>query len=36
MLLEHGDPVFTPERGFTVQLQRNIADTMAPRAFAAL
>ena len=36
MPLEHGDPVFTPERGFTVQLRGNIADTMAPRAFAAL
>ena len=36
MPLEHGDPVFTPERGFTVQLRGTIADTMAPRAFAAL
>ena len=36
MPLEQGDPVFTPERGFKVQLRGTIADTMAPRAFAQL
>ena len=36
MLLEHGDPVFTPERGFTVQVARQHRRHHGPRAFAAL
>ena len=34
--LASGDPVLQPELGHTVELQHNLSDTMAPRAFAEL
>jgi hypothetical protein len=34
--LSHGDPVLQPELGHELELQHGIADSMAPRAFAAL
>ena len=34
--LASGDPVLQPELGHTVELQHNLSDTMAPRAFSEL
>ena len=34
--MSDGDPVLSPERGIELQLQHNLSDTMAPRAFAEL
>ncbi len=34
--LELGDPVLQPELGHAVELQHDMTDSMAPRAFAAL
>jgi hypothetical protein len=34
--LELGDPVLQPELGHTLELQHDMTDTMAPRAFAEL
>ena len=34
--LASGDPVLQPELGHTLELQHDLSDTMAPRAFAEL